>query len=168
MGREDKTQITLGIKKDENGSKILETVFVWRTQAHVWYEQQNAIFYKLITSESEPVDMGDAESGHPGPFILSATGRARESFSLALGTYTITGKEHCGRPVYKKEIRIARYMFSMEDGAWAVDVDIGESKPVMKSSTSAICPTLCQHWQYSSNSTGGAPWIYGDITVKYK
>ena len=126
------------------------------------------MFYKTIISESEPVDMGDAKSGHPGPFTLSARGKAREKISEYLGSYTIAEKERYGRPVYKQHVRCA-YMFSTKGGAWDVGFISSHSfKSFMRSTTSATCPTLCQQWQYSANIMGGAPWKDGDITVRYK
>ena len=74
MGYEDKTPVIVGFQTSEDGQKSVVKVNVWRSLKFVWYEHKDAMFYKPIISESAPVDMEDAESGHPGPFTLSANG----------------------------------------------------------------------------------------------
>ena len=49
-------------------------VNVWKEATCVFYEHKDALLYKSIISESAPVEMEDAKSGHPGPFTLSANG----------------------------------------------------------------------------------------------
>ena len=74
MGYEDKTPVIVGFQTSEDGQKSVVKVNVWRSLKFVWYEHKDAMFYKPIISESAPVEMEDAKSGHPGPFTLSANG----------------------------------------------------------------------------------------------
>ena len=90
---------------------------------------------------------------------LSATGRAGKKEPECLGDYSLTEQVHNGRPVYRNSEGID--LWSQEDGTWAADRCVGNSDPAMKSTTAAVSPGLCQHWQY------WADWKYkpGDITV---
>ena len=103
----DKTPVIVGFHTNKNGkNKSVVKVNVWRSKQSVYYEAMStkmfqSMFYKPITSESAPVDMEDAKSGHPGPFTLSATGRAAEKWPWFLGDYNLTEEEHSGRPVYR-------------------------------------------------------------------
>ena len=161
-GYEDKIAVIIGFKKEEDGIKSVVKINVWRDRDFVWYEHKDAMFYKLISSECEPVDMEDAESGHPrhpGPFTVSLRGRAREKRPEYLGDYTITEKEHRGRPVYSDGRSHTDYLFSSEDGGWAISTIVGYSKPRMRSTTAAPSPDLCTNWLHYYN---------GDITVTIK
>ena len=142
MGHEDKTKMTVGVITDEKGEKEIAIVAVWRDDTHVYFEHKGVWFYKPIISESAPVDMEDAESR----ITLSATGRAREESPGYLGDYTITGKEHGGRPVYRNSE--GWYLYTMESGAWGVSGYVGISEPPMRSITPAPCPALCREWEY--------------------
>ena len=134
------------------------------------------MFYKLISSESDPVDMEDAEAGHPWPFTVSATGSAGERRSECLGDYIFSDGEHRGRPVYvHSEAR--RYtlhrmrLFSSEDGGWAVSAVLGNIDSRLRSTTAAPSPDICLKWEYSDRpgiGSGGPPYKDGDITVTIK
>ena len=165
MGYEDKTPVIVGFHTNKNGQKSVVKVNVWRSLKFVWYERKDAKFYKPITSESAPVDMEDAKSGHPGPFTLSATGRAAEKWPWFLGDYNLTEEEHSGRPVYRNSKGRPLYA---TDGGWEVGFRVGDSIPYLRSTSPAPSPALCQHWQYSDSVLGRAPWIDGDITVTVK
>ena len=96
-----------------------------------------------------------------GPLTLSATGRAREKWPDWLGDYTITGKEHGGRPVYRMG---GSYLFTMESGAWRVDYTVGNSdEPMMRSINPATCPALCREWEYLVR---GGKYEPGEIRVE--
>ena len=84
---------------------------------------------------------------------------ARIVKSPYLGCYIIAEREHNGRPVYRNGN--GKHLWSQEDGTWAASWDVGNIWPVMRSTTAAVSPGLCQHWQY------WADWKYkpGDITV---
>ena len=163
-GYEDRTQVIIGFQTNEDGIKTVLKVDVWKDDTHVYYEHKGAWFYKIIISESEPVDMEDAESGHPGPFTLSATGGAREKWPGRQGDYTITGEEHRGRPVYSDSA--GGFLYTLESGAVGVSDWLGSSYPVMRSTTPAPCPVLCQHWEYLD--LDGNKYKPGDITVTFK
>jgi len=152
MGHEDKTQLIVGVQTDEEGEKSLAKIGVWRTEKFVWYEHQDTVFYKSIISESEPVDMEDASGPvHLGPITLSASGEAEETKSAFLLDYILFWEEHNDRPVYSNNEIVElhrKYIFSTEDGCWAVSRNIGDDEPDMKSTSPAPCPTFCQHWEY--------------------
>lgn len=164
MGYEDKTQVIVGFHTDENGkNKSVVKVNVWRSVKFVWYEHQDAMFYKSIISECEPVDMEDAKSGHPGPFTLTATGWAGRVWPKYLGDYSLSEEEHRGRPEYRNSY--GSHLYSLENGCWGVYEIVGDSVPDMRSTSPAPCPALCQHWEY---------WYFigkykpGDIKVTFK
>ena len=164
VGYEDRTQVIVGSKKDKNGIKSVVKVNVWRSMKFVWYEHKNAIFYKLISSESDPVNMEDAGSGHMS-FSLRSTGEARKMISAYQGEYTLTEKEHRGRPVYSDRGGRGCHLYTLKSGAWGVGDFVGDSKPVYRGTTAAPSPALCQRWQYSTRESGGPPFKDGDITV---
>ena len=167
MGYEDKTPVIIGFKTDENGkNKTVVKVNVWKEEIYVCYEHKGVVFYKPIISDCEPVDMEDAESGHFGPFTLSATGWAGRLWSMFLGDYSLTGEEHSGRPVYRNSY--GRYLYSLEDGRWGVYGIVGDSKPLMRSTSPTPCPALCQHWEYMEWNYGVWKYKYGDIKVTFK
>ena len=82
-GYEDKTTVIVGFKTNKDGIKSVVKVHVWRGGNFVCYEHEDSLFYKIISSESDPVNMEDAESGHTGPSFLRATGRAKEKWSYS-------------------------------------------------------------------------------------
>ena len=164
-GYEDMTTVIIGFKENKKGLKSVVKFHMWRSGKFVWCLHKNAMFCKPISSESEPVNMEDAEYGHPGPFNVRAYGWTIWAIgSQFLGDYTLTEKEHRGRPVYKQSEEFPHgYLYSLESGAWGVSGAVGNSKPRLRSTTAASSPALCQHWQYS-NGWGG-PYKDGDITV---
>ena len=166
VGYEDKTQVIVGVMKNKLGKRSVVKVPVWRSKESAYYEHKDTLFFKSIVSESVPVDMENAESGHPRTLTLSATGRALV-WSLWLGDYILTeGEEHRGRPVYRNSTR--GVMFSLEDGAWGVS-NVEWNLPWMRSTIAAPSPFLCRDWKHSANLlSGGAPWKDGDITVTIK
>ena len=164
VGYEDRTQVIVGSKKDKNGIKSVVKVNVWRSMKFVWYEHKNAIFYKLISSESDPVNMEDAGSGHMS-FSLRSTGKARKMMLAYQGEYTLTEKEHRGRPVYSDRGGRGCHLYTLKSGAWGVGDFVGDNKPVYRGTTAAPSPALCQRWQYSTRESGGPPFKDGDITV---
>ena len=83
----------------------------------------------------------------PRILTLSATGQAREGWSVHPGDYSLTEEEHRGRPVYIDQW-YKRYLYSLEDGGWAVSISVGHSEPVIRSTSPTPCPALCQHWEY--------------------
>ena len=128
---------------------------------------------KLIMEEAEMISSTVGASQHNNPiqitgssiervFTLSATGRAGEKWSSCLGDYSLSEQVHNARPVYRNSEGID--LWSQEDGTWAADRCVGNSAPAIKSTTAAVSPGLCQHWQYMYTDCGG---IYkpGDITV---
>ena len=137
---------------------------MFRTEDNRVVAYDDKFYFKPIISESEPVDMGSAAC--PWPITVSASGWAKEKCSWLLGDFTITKQEHNGHAVFRS--KGGHYLFSLEDGAWAVGLTVDEEQPVMRSTTAAPSPALCPHWQYSANTLGGAPWKDGDITVKIK
>ena len=59
-----------------------------------------------------------------------------------------------------------RAIYTLEDGAWAVSgAYVGE--PVMRSTSPAPSPDLCQHWEYADRDDD---WKYkpGDIKVTFQ
>ena len=165
-GYEDKTEVIVCSKKDKNGIKSMVKVHVWRSEKFVWYELKDAMFYKLISSESEPVNMEDAETGHL-TVTLKASGKLGKMLSVFLGEYTLTEEEHGGRPVYRK--RNDCNLYSLESRAWGVSGAAGDhGEEQMRSTTAATSPALCRNWQYSPYSDGGPPFKDGDITITVK
>ena len=57
----------------------------------------------------------------------------------------MTKKVHGDRPVYRN--REGKHLYSMECGAWAVSVSLGNSLPVYRNTDPAPSPTLCQNWE---------------------
>ena len=98
-GIEDKTELDAGFKIEKN-TLSLTKVNVWRMNQIVWYEHNNAVFYKTIKSEAAPVNMEDAEYV-PVAVTLSASGKARERWSECCGDFTLTEELRNGRPVYR-------------------------------------------------------------------
>merc|ERR1712110_1338907 len=136
FGYEDSVQMILGVKTDEKGEKTTEKIVVWREESRVFFEKNGVWFFKPINSESEPIHMEDAK-----PVGFTVSGRAREGWSQFLGDYTLTGKQHNNRPVYRNSEGIQLY--SLESGAWAMDVIVGHSQPVYRSTDQAPSPALC-------------------------
>ena len=97
--------------------------------------------FSTIISESDPVDMEAAETG----------------FNLSL-----TEQVHNGRPFYRNSD--GWDLYSQEDGTWAASYIVGYSTPMMRSTTTAVKPHLCQHWQYRYYDDG-FKYKPGDITV---
>ena len=48
-------------------------------------------------------EIENTEAGHPRTVTLTATGRAREEWPRFLGDYSLTQREHNGRPVYSNK-----------------------------------------------------------------
>jgi len=161
MGHEDKTQLIVGVQIDEKGEKSVARIGVWRNETHVFYEQKNVVFSKPIISECEPVDM----ELHWPEYTLSATGEARERWPLYLGDYSLTEEEHSGRPVYRNSKDW--YLYSLKDGGWGVYISVGDRWPVMRSTSPAPSPALCQHWEYRDYYDGDK-YKPGDIKVTFK
>ncbi len=109
-------------------------------------------------SESEPVDM--KEVGPPRTLSVSATGEARREWSSAWGDFTLTEKLHRDRPVYKHS-KFSWYLYSLESGAWGVSLFVGDSQPVIRSTTPVPSPALCQNWEYWDDRK----YNPGDISV---
>ena len=165
MGREDKTQIILGSAINNSRQKSVLKINVWRDETNVFYQnKKKAIFYKPIIAESDPVDMEDAMSA--GPFTLSATGGAGEKWPRCLGDFILTKKQHYGRPVYRNSND--KHLWSQEDGTWAVSYTVGHSLPGMRSTTAAVSPDLCQHWQYVDVIVSDKDRQYVDGDWKFK
>ena len=61
MGYEDRTQLTVGVQTDEKGDKSVARIGVWRNETNVYFEYKGVKFRKTIISNSEPVDMEDAD-----------------------------------------------------------------------------------------------------------
>ena len=164
LGYEDKTSVIVGFRANKNGKKTVLKVFVWKDATDVWYRHKNSMFYKPIISKCTPVDMEDAEEA--GQLTLSATGRAREVWTVWLGDYSLTEEEHRGRPVYSDGGSPPGFLYSMEDETWGLSSTIGYSLPVMRSSFAATSPALCHHWQY--RELEGSEYKPGDtITVTF-
>ena len=107
-------------------------------------------FLQHSTRECE--HMEDAKSGHPGPFTLSASGRASVMWSQWLGDFILTKKQHGGRPVYRNSK--GKHLYSLESGAWAVSVTVGNCSTVtVLQSTEAKLPPPALP-SASSGSTG--------------
>jgi len=161
MGYEDKTPVIVGCEDGKNKSVV--KVNVWRSLKFVWYEQKDAIYYKSIISECEPVDMEDAVC--PGPLTLSAAGLLRMWWSGFLGDHSLTEKEHRGRPVYRS--RYNWYLYSLEDGCWGVSTTVGDSVPCIRSTSPAPSPVLCQHWEYREHNVN-SKYKDGDFKVTFE
>jgi len=158
MGYEDKTPVIIGFQTDENGMRTVVKVNVWKEETCVCYEHKGVVIYKAIISESEPVDMEDAESR----ITLSAPGRDGE-WSYYLCDYSLTGEMHRGRPVYRSTE--GRHLYCLDDGAWGVDDRVGDSAPVIRSTSTALSPALCKHWEYQDYDGKYKP---GDIKITFK
>ena len=78
-----------------------------------------------------------------------------------MGDFTLANTLHNDRPVYRNSEGL--YLYSMESGAWAVDLRVGERDPVYRSTEPAPSPTLCQNWEYRER--GSIEYKPGDITV---
>ena len=161
MGYEDITQLTVGVQIDEKGNKSVSRIGVWRNETHVYFEYKGIRFDNPIISESEPVDME-----LPCPVLtLSALGEAGWMWPKCLGDYCPTGAEHRGRPVYRNSF--GRYLYSLEEGGWGVDASVGDSKPVMRSTSPAPRPALCQDWEYWIFDEDGYYDADEDIIIYY-
>ena len=159
-GIEDKTELDIGFKIEKNILNLTK-VNVWRMNKIVFYEHNDAVFYKTIKSESAPVDMEDAESVHV-TVTFSATGPAREKWdSRYRGDFTLTEELRYGRPVYRNSE--GSPLYTMESGAWGVSLSVSDSHPLYRSTAPAPSPVLCQNWQYWDG--GYKP---GDITITVK
>ena len=158
--QKDRTQLIVGVQTDKKGEKSVARIGVWRHETHVYFEYKGIRISNPIISESEPVDM---VLPCPGPFTLSATGEAKEKYPWLLGDYSLNVNEldHRGHPVY----RHSKYyrLFSLKDGGWGVTVLVGNSVPVMRSTSPAPSPALCQHWEYKDDGK----YKPGDIKVTF-
>ena len=97
-------------------------------------------------------------------FTISATGEAGEKWPEYLGHYSLTEEKHNGRPVYKKDEDRYLYLYRQKDGTWAVSSIVVDIWTVMRSTTAAVSPDLCQHcWLYAGKYAG--KYYPGDITV---
>lgn len=155
-GRDNKAQLKLHRAETDDGEKDIQ-VFVWRKDNTVHCDCEQ-IKYKTradIKSESEEVVLELYVI-----LTLRATGEARERWPKFLGDYILTKEQHNGRPVYGKINGL--HLFSQEDGTWAASWIVGASYPVMRSTTAAVKPGVCQHWQYMDYDDKYKP---GDITV---
>ena len=159
VGHEDKTPVILGLQKDEQDIKSVVKVYVWRGKQCVWYQHEGDAFYKPIISETEPVDMEDAQSV-PVAVNFSATGKGG-GWSYLLGDLTLTGELLNDRPVYRSSKDY--YLYSLESGAWGVRSILGSSKPLYRSTTPALSPALCQEWEY--REALGSEYKPGEISV---
>ena len=123
---------------------------------HHW-ERDSA--YKPTNPESKPVDMEDV-----GPKILSvsATGEAGERWPKYMGDYTLNEEQHRDKPVYRNSKGM--YLYTLKSGAWGVSGRVDDIKPALRSTTPALRPALCQHWEYRDRDDD---WKYkpGDINV---
>ena len=164
MGYEDKTPVIVGFEKNKNGKNSVVKVYVWREGTDVYYEHKDDMFYKPITSENSPVVMDDA--GYPKTVTVSATGLPWVMWPSRLGDYNVIEKEHMGRPVYSDGD--GRYLYAT-GGGWEVSRIVGDSYAVMRSTSAAPSPILCQQWQYLDSYYGNSgPWKDGNITVTIK
>ena len=163
VGYEDKTPVIIGFQTNKIGIKSVVKVQVWRGNQSVYCEYKDVMFSKPITGETAPVKMEDAVCHRP--LTISATGKALAWWSGWFGDFTITGEEHEGRLVYKNSEEPPAYIFSEEDGTWAVSSVIGYSQPVVRSIKAAVIPTLCCNWEYQDKKHN---WYQGDITVRVK
>ena len=161
MGYEDNTPIIIGFQTDENRMRTVIKVNVWKEETNVCYEHKGIVFYKSIVSECEPVDMEDAESR----LTLSAKGAPEEEWSGCLGDYSLAEEEHRGHPVYRN--RWDCYLYCLENGGWGVSTSVGDSDPVMRSTSPAPSPALCQHWEYN-DSYSVSKYKPGDIRITFK
>ena len=109
--------------------------------------------------------MENEESGLPRIVTLSATGLAREEWPRFLGDYSLTERQHLGRPVYSNSE--GRHLYSLESGAWALGW-VGARVPAMRSSDQASGPALCQLWQYRDYKSSECEYQDGDISVTVK
>ena len=162
MGREDATQLTLGFSNDSDGKKSLVKVIVWKEEDSVWCEYENFMGHVKLESQTGKVMM---ELPVPRPLKLIATGDARKRFLGGLGDYriAITKGQHEGRPVYTNSEDWNLY--SLPDGTWGVDCDVGDSQPEMRSTDKATSPDLCQNWEYKDHRDGNK-YKHGDVKVE--
>ena len=162
MGREDATQLTLGFSNDSDGKKSLVKVIVWKEEDSVWCEYENFMGHVKLESQTGKVMM---ELPVPRPLKLIATGDARKRFLGGLGDYriAITMGQHEGRPVYTNSEDWNLY--SLPDGTWGVDCDVGDSQPEMRSTDKATSPDLCQNWEYKDHRDGNK-YKHGDVKVE--
>ena len=161
MGYEDRTPVIVGVRTYKHGVQSVVKVNVWKEETRVCYEYKGVVFYNPIISNSEPVDMKDAESG----LTLSATGEAGQ-WSSYQGDYSLTEEEHRGRPVYRNGD--GRHLYSLEDGGWGVEYRVGDIEPAMRSTSPAPSPVLCQHWEYREPGNTASKYKPGDISVTFK
>ena len=97
---------------------------------------------------------------------LTATGGARVEWPRFQGEYTLTQRQHRGRPVYENSDG-GRHLYSLETGAWAVGW-VEARLPAMRSTDPAISPDLCTHWEYRPYKETGSDYQPGDISVTCK
>ena len=162
MGLEDATQLTLGFLTDTDGKKSVVNLKAWREKSTVWCKYQKGDISAAIKSESEEVVM--KLPLYPGPFSVSATGKAWQLWPSAWGDYTLALELHRDRPVYRRISGGWGYLYSLESGAWAVGEKVGQTQPPLRSTTPAPSPALCQNWEYIHVCSEYKP---GDITVSY-
>ena len=162
MGREDATKLTLGYSNDSDGKKSLVKVIVWKEEDSVWCEYENFKGHVKLESDTTEVVM---ELPVPRPLKLIATGDARKRFLGGLGDYriAITKGQHEGRPVYTNSEDWNLY--SLPDGTWGVDCDVGDSQPEMRSTDKATSPDLCQNWEYKDHRDSNK-YKHGDVKVE--
>merc|ERR1712179_265449 len=91
--------------------------------------------------------------------------RARDgkwSWANCWGDFTLTEILHRGKPVYRNSKDC--YLYTTENGAWAVGNSVGYSWPLYRSTDQAPSPDLCQNWEYSEYD-GERKYNHGDISV---
>ena len=183
MGHEDKLELRVGVKIDEQGKESSAMVEVWRDDTRVYFEHKGVWFCKSIVSECELVDMMNAECR----LTLSATGKAGETHPKLFTVYSPSGKEHRGRPVYwlHGTVPTSDYcksvnMYALENGTWGVMDDLyvitlphvekHGREPRLRSIDQAPHPALCQEWEYRKwdEKTQNARYKRGDISVTFR
>ena len=167
-GSGDKSQITLRVGEKKNSKVKLN---VWREgNTAIMCEHPNHKDYKSradITCETKDVVMELPPC--VGPLTLIANGEAKEAWSWGQKEYILTKKERGGRPVYPPVFSSSNwglYLLTMEDGRWAVSQSESNKDPVMRSTTAAPCPSLCEQWEYREPYK--SEFKPGDISVKCK
>ena len=165
-GSRDKIQINLRVGEKKNSEVKLN---LWREGNTVLCEHSKYNNYKSRAElKSETQDVVMELPPCVGPVTLIATREAKEAWSWGQKEYTLTLKEHGGRPVYPPVFgssEYSLYILTMEDGRWAVSqTEKGHSEPLMRSIKAAPCPSLCEGWEYREPYK--SEFKPGDISVK--